>query len=288
MFRTWILRERARQLGHMTKRLALDFVGLQRSVARDRIEKVWHGSSLTETQDSIDIQHPYFPMNTFSMEGGPYPESEITRLIVTGRDDWLGLSIYANQQYFIGEIEPFKGKGFTKTLRKLVNTLETDYEILFIKPALENKKRAKIIKGDDQKKVILAGLTASIIVGLADGTLTHEKKDRLVELAGTGMARNSLPGDILTAVEKHTSAVVEMGRDAWPATMRSLTDNLSGESKKIILHGAGNMALTDGNISEREKEVIQRMAFWIQVEEDDFNDWAKDFELTIRKIKILS
>ena len=141
---------------------------------------------------------------------------------------------------------------------------------------------------DDMGRVIGASITASILVALTGtddeaGKLNQKERDRLVEIVGAGKENSLSPREILTQVEKILSMVKSQAPDAWPRNMAKLAEGLSDESKKLILHAAGNMALVDGEFTEAEQKEIRQIARWIDISEQEFIIWKDEFRKTIKE-----
>ncbi|MEP2829682.1 MULTISPECIES: TerB family tellurite resistance protein [Alphaproteobacteria] len=142
------------------------------------------------------------------------------------------------------------------------------------------------MKDDDINKVFSAGVTASIMMALIDDELAPEERERLIELSsGYGRGIKS-PKEILENIEKHVSLVEELDRNSWASVINSMTKDFSDESKKIVLHGAGNMCLVDGHIDERETNLIIDIGHWMEMPQALFREWTDEFAETMRDARV--
>ncbi|GLK50515.1 TerB family tellurite resistance protein [Maricaulis virginensis] len=143
-------------------------------------------------------------------------------------------------------------------------------------------KKKRTMKDDNIGQVIAASVSASIMAALADGAFSEEERERLVETVGAYKAGHMSPQEILAMIEMHVSAISKAGRGEWPGLMHQLAAGFSDESKKIVLHAAGNMALVDGKLELSEREFLGNLANWIEVDQALLREWLGEFESTIQ------
>lgn len=142
-------------------------------------------------------------------------------------------------------------------------------------------KKKKTKADDDLSLVFAASVTASILVALSDGKMSHEQRDRLVETVAAGMKNIMSPREILKEIEKQVSMVKNASSETCHGIMVKLSEDLSDESKKIILHAAGNMALVDRKFTVAEQQKIRQIARWAVISEQEFKIWKTEFQNTI-------
>ena len=281
MFGDSRIRNFAGSLGQMTRTLGQDFVGLTRGQLLERMPNVWHGASVNARETEVVITHEAIPSFSFIFQTGNTENALIEYLVAQGSGPFDGLSIIADQQSAIATGSKGGGIRLTGDIKKLLKYLEKDYGIPFSAETSHKQKAA--IRKDNVGNVVATATTASIIMALADGEFAQEERDRLVETIGAFKKGYASPREILSMIEEHVAAVKKAGPDQWPGVMRQMATGMSLESKKLILHGAGNIALVDGKFTEEEQKMIASMAQWIELSENEFHEWFKEFNVTINE-----
>lgn len=142
------------------------------------------------------------------------------------------------------------------------------------------KKKQTSEHGDvvDAKKVSMGSILALNMVAMADGKISPEEKQIIIEITSAYKGDLMSPREILETIEKTQSMLAEAGINAWYNLFDSLINPIDPIDQSFILHGAGTLALADGEVHEKELEMLTNIAQWMHMEEQDFINWAREFE----------
>ncbi|PHQ70786.1 MAG: hypothetical protein COB93_04655 [Sneathiella sp.] len=281
MFWNRISHQKILSLGTMARTLSLDFSELEKSTASERLREVWHGAVVVDTPSAILVNHASLSEFEFIFEAAPDPRSVIQYLRVKGKDELDGFQIFAKHNKIIAEWRPPRpGHRINGNQKKLLKVLQTEFSIRHM-PVIEKPPKS----GTGQ--LMAASVTASIIMAFADGELSIQEKERLVDILSRFKSGYSTPQEILSMVETHVKMLHDEGRDTWPAIMNSLTKEFSVAAKKTVLHAAGTMALADGTFSEEEQTKIAEMAQWIGLDLKYLKEWMREFDVTVTHAEIM-
>ncbi|PHQ70785.1 MAG: hypothetical protein COB93_04650 [Sneathiella sp.] len=267
-------------IGHLIKTMSLRFPDLQSSVVIERLQEM--PGSIVETKPfNICLKNVDFPEVEFMFEIDSDSSSTVKFLRAVGKDDLEGVEVLGRHNNVIARWVPQRlGHLISKTQVHFLETLLDEYGIRYI-PSWEG------IQNQNSEKTMAASVAAAVITAFADGDFTATEKERLVHVLSVYKSGFLSPQEILALTETTIKMWCDEGRDAWPATMHSLTVGLDAASKKTVLHAAGLMALTDGVFSVGEQKKLAEVAHWIGVDSNDFGVWAREFSITISFAKIM-
>src|SRR5262245_31095226 len=119
----------------------------------------------------------------------------------------------------------------------------------------------------DPIKTLTGNMHAMLVMALADGTLTGEEREVLIQYAGRFRSQKHSPQDILNFIDNTIEKILRLDRDEWGALFDGM-ESLSRREHFMILHSAGMMATVDGELTEKELEMLARIAHWIGVKRD--------------------
>lgn len=122
---------------------------------------------------------------------------------------------------------------------------------------------------------------AMVMTALADGPISQNEKDALVEVFYAGNRWNLSPQMLLTLLQRTVDATILAGKDLWPV-MLERARGLSGPSKIQVLHTCAKMAHMDGDMLPEEKRRIDSIASWIGIEPQDLETWRSEYRHAVK------
>lgn len=281
MFGNFEVKAIAESLGHMTITLAQDFVGLPREIVSQKIKDSWRGATVSDGETLIKVTHPSIPYFTFNFIADVLPNSHVPRLIVEGESDYAEITLWANQRYVIAVGSPLSAKGLNKKAQKLLNILRDEFDIQHLPSLSEREKSA--LKG----KFMMAAITASIIVAIADGELNFDERERLVDIVTAYKKDLASPQEKLKMIEMHVDEVEKLDDPSRLGVMHHITKDLLFVAKKMVLHAAGTMALSDGTFNDSEKKKISQISAAMGLNQSQLQEWVQEFDVTVKQAKIM-
>lgn len=121
-----------------------------------------------------------------------------------------------------------------------------------------------------------AMLMGMVMTALADGPLSQNEKDALVEVFYAGNRWNMSPRTLLAHLQRTVDGTILVGEEHWP-TMLEKARGLSGPSKIQVLHACAKMAHMDGDMTPEEELRIESIASWIGIERQDLETWRSEY-----------
>lgn len=117
---------------------------------------------------------------------------------------------------------------------------------------------------------------AMMMTALADKFLGQSEKDALVEVFYAANRWNMSPQKVLTTLQKLVDAIA-LNKDHWQKLFEKAR-GLSGESKIDILRACAKMAhIDDGKMWPEEREGIDDIASWLEIEPQDLEAWKAEY-----------
>ena len=131
--------------------------------------------------------------------------------------------------------------------------------------------------GEEGMGLVACVVSAMVMTALADGRLTYEEKDMIVQFVGTYKKDSMTPPEILQLAEGTISRLREMGQDDWGVVL-SQGRHLAAEDKRKVLDAAAAMALVDGDLHDEERALLGKIGAWLGVETAAFDAWVVGFQ----------
>lgn len=126
-----------------------------------------------------------------------------------------------------------------------------------------------------------AMLMAMVMTALADGPISQNEKDALVEVFYAGNRWNMSPQMLLAHLQRTVNATILVGEERWPV-MLERARGLSGPSKIQVLHACAKMARIDGDMLPEEELRIESIASWIGIEPQDLETWRSEYRRAMK------
>lgn len=128
-----------------------------------------------------------------------------------------------------------------------------------------------------EARVLMPAIYAAMIMtALADGSVGQNEKDALVEMFYIDQRRNMSPQDVLTLLQQLINAIA-LNKEQWSRLFEE-AKGLRGELKIEILRACAKMAhMDDGTMWPEEKERLDSIASWIEIDPQDKEVWDAEY-----------
>lgn len=124
-------------------------------------------------------------------------------------------------------------------------------------------------------------LMSMVLTALADGPISQNEKDALIEVFYAGNRWNMSPLMLLAHLQRTVDATILVGEKHWPAMLEPAR-GLSGPSKIQVLHACAKMAQMDGDMLPEEDVRIESIASWIGIEPRDLETWRSEYRSAVK------